>query len=117
MNIQTIIQNILAIAGTFNIWIVIALFFVCFINEAGLFVPYLMESIWILLGYSALSGAIPLYQLLVLWLTAVSGRLVGASLLYYLLGLGSAWILKVYRKLFGSFWLKLNLKMIPCQSE
>jgi hypothetical protein len=103
MNIQEITQQIMAIAGTFNIWLIIALFFLCFINEFGLSIPYLMESIWILVGYHTASGVIPVYQTFIIWLAAVSGRMVGATVLYYILGLGSTWIMRIYRRIFGSF--------------
>jgi membrane-associated protein len=103
MNIQQITQDVLSIAGTFNVWLIISLFFLCFINEFGLSIPYLMESVWILVGYNTLSGIIPVYQLFIIWITAVTGRMVGATCLYKLLGLGSTWIMKIYHKFFGSF--------------
>jgi membrane-associated protein len=110
MNIQTITQDILSIAGTFNIWLIISLFILCMINEAGLSIPYLMETIWILAGYHAISGAIPIYQVMLLWLTACSGRMLGAMILYRLLGLGSTWLMKIYRKFFGKFLDEKNTK-------
>jgi membrane-associated protein len=103
MNIEHITQEIMTFAGTFNIWLVISLFLLCLINEFGLSIPYLMEAVWILVGYHALSGSIPAYQVVLLWMSAVSGRLAGAFILFKLLGLGSTWIMKIYRKLFGSF--------------
>lgn len=103
MNIEQITQEIMTFAGTFNIWLVVSLFLLCLINEFGLSIPYLMEAVWILVGYHALSGSIPPYQVVLLWMSAVSGRLAGAFILYKLLGLGSTWIMRIYRKLFGSF--------------
>jgi membrane-associated protein len=103
VNIEHITHEILQFAGTFNIWLVVSLFLLCIINEVGLSIPYLMEAIWILVGYHALSGEVPVYQVILLWLTAVSGRMIGAMILYSVLGLGSTWIMKLYRRLFGKF--------------
>jgi hypothetical protein len=110
MNIQTITQDILAIASTFNLWLVISLFVLCLINEFGLSIPYLMEAIWILVGYHALSGTIQVFQVMLLWLAAMSGRMSGAMILYSLLGLGSPWLMKIYRKFFGRFLDENNTK-------
>ena len=110
MNIQSITQDILAIASTFNIWLVISLFVLCLINEFGLSIPYLMEAIWILVGYHAISGTIPIYQVMLLWLAAVSGRMSGAMILYRLLSLGSTWLMKIYHRFFGRFLDENNTK-------
>jgi membrane-associated protein len=103
LSIQSLTQDILNIAGNFSIWLILALFLLCFINEFGLSIPYLMETVWILAGYNTLSGQMALYQLFLLWTAAVAGRISGAGVLYSVLGLGRTWLHRIYEKIFGAF--------------
>jgi membrane-associated protein len=100
MNLQDIGQEIVELAGTFNIWLIIALFILPAISEFGLSIPYLMETIWIIIGYQFFTGSILIFQLLILWSAVVSGRMIGAIILFHLAKLGSPRVMKLYHKLF-----------------
>jgi hypothetical protein len=100
MSIQTINQEILSLAGTFNVWLVISMFILTAISEFGLSIPFLLEAVWIMTGYRTYAGSILVDQLLVLWLTAVGGRIAGAFVLFHTARLGRSRILKIYQNLF-----------------
>jgi membrane-associated protein len=102
MSVEDITSQILAFAGTFNIWLVLTIFLMLSIGEFGISIPYVMETIWILAGYHVVVGTLSIPQLLVLWLAAVVGRAVGAVALYHLAGLGRGPIMRVYHRFFGN---------------
>jgi membrane-associated protein len=101
MNLEDIAREILAFAGTFNIWLVLAIFLMLSIGEFGTSIPYVMETIWILAGYHTVIGTLSIPELLVLWLVAVAGRIVGTVALYQLAGLGRGPIMRLYHRFFG----------------
>jgi membrane-associated protein len=101
MSFEGIAQEILSIAGTFNLKLIIFLFLICSIGEFGLFsIPYLLETIWLLSGYNLGSGVLAPYKMVLLWLIAQAGRQTGAILLYYLGQYGSMPLKKLYRRYF-----------------
>jgi membrane-associated protein len=102
MDFQSITREILNFTGTTNIWLVVSLFIVLSISEFGLSIPYLMETVWILAGYQTLNGSMPVYFLVLLWFTAMSGRTMGAIVLYHLARFSSSRIIRVYRRIFKS---------------
>ncbi len=101
MNLEDIAREILALAGTFNIWLVLAIFLMLSIGEFGTSIPYVMETIWILAGYHAVIGTLSIPELIVLWLVAVAGRIVGTLALYHLARLGRGPIMRLYNRVFG----------------
>jgi membrane-associated protein len=102
MNLEEITGQILAFAGTFNIWLILTIFLMLSIGEFGISIPYVMETIWILAGYHAVVGTLSIPQLIILWLAAAVGRAIGAVALYYLAGLGRGPIMRVYHRFFGN---------------
>ncbi len=100
MNPEALIQQAFNLAGTFNTTLVIFLLVICIIGEFGLVVPYLLETIWLMAGYNFGTGTIPLVDVVLLWLVALAGRLVGAIILAYLGRFGSMPIIKFYNKHF-----------------
>jgi hypothetical protein len=101
MNLDEISRQIVTFAGTFNLWLVVSIFLVLAANEFGFVIPYLMETVWILAGYHVRSGALPVYQLVLLMAVAMSGRVLGSLALYSVVGLGSERLMRVYRRIFG----------------
>ncbi len=101
MNLEEISRQIVTFASTFNLWLVISIFLVLTVNEFGFVIPYLMETIWILAGYHVRGGVLPVYQLVLLMVVAMSGRVLGSLLLYGLVGLGSQRVMRIYRRIFG----------------
>ena len=100
MNLEALFQQAFSLAGTFNQTLVIFLFVICFIGEFGLCIPYLLETIWLMSGYNFGTGAIPLIDLLLLWLVALVGREGGGITLSYLGRFGSMPIIRFYNKHF-----------------
>jgi membrane-associated protein len=101
MNLGDITREILAFAGTFNIWLVLTIFLMLSIGEFGTSIPYVMETIWILAGYHAVTGTLSVPELIALWLVAVTGRALGAVALYQVAGLGRGPIMRLYHRFFG----------------
>ena len=98
MNLEAFLQQVLNFLGTFNFSLLGFTFLICFIGEFHIAVPYLLETIWLLSGFHLGSGALPPYQMLILWMVAQSGRQLGAVSLFYLSMLGSRPLIKLYQK-------------------
>jgi membrane protein DedA with SNARE-associated domain len=101
MNLGDISREIVNFAGTFNVWLVISIFLLLTVNEFGFAIPYLMETVWILAGYHARNEMLPAYQVVLLMAVAMGGRVLGSFLLYSIIGLGSNWLMRLYRRIFG----------------
>ncbi len=102
MNLEGLLQQVLNVAGTFNLQLVIFLFLICCIGEFGLSIPYLLETVWLLSGYHLGSGVISPFDLSLLWLAAQAGRQSGAIMLFYFSRLGSAPLRRLYHRYFGA---------------
>jgi membrane-associated protein len=99
---QNIASEILSFTGNANVLLVISIFIVLAISEFGVSIPYLMETVWILIGYHALNGSLSFYYVLILWVAAMGGRTMGAIILYHIARFGGNGIMKIYRRIFGS---------------
>jgi len=102
MNIADIIKEIITFAGTYNPLLIICLFVLLLLNEFGFFIPCLLETIWIIVGYNLHVGSISVYQAVALMAASMAGHLTGSLILYNLSKLGSPWILKVYHRFINS---------------
>lgn len=100
MNLEAFLHQVLQFTGTFDTRLVIIVFFACAIGELGFAIPYLMETIWLSSGYNVGVGALSPLFLLLLWLSAQSGRQIGAIALSRVTQLGSTPLMKFYRKYF-----------------
>jgi len=102
VSLADISKEILAFTGTFNIWLVLAIFLMLSIGEFGTSIPYVMETVWILAGYHTTIGTLSIFHLILLWLVAVAGRTTGTVALYYIAGLGRGPIMRLYHRIFGA---------------
>lgn len=103
MELEGILQEIFSFTGTFNIQLVLLLFLVCAIGEVALmFIPYLLETVWLLFGYNLGTGELTVLQLILLWLAALAGRQAGGVVLYFIGQFGSIPIKKFYQRYFES---------------
>jgi membrane-associated protein len=100
--IHEISNEVLALTGSLNVWLAIAIFGLLFTSEFGISIPYLMETIWILVGFHARSASLPLFDIPILMAVAVLGRSCGATVLYRLTGLGRNRITRIYQRLFAA---------------
>lgn len=99
MNFGGILQEVASVAGTFDLRLVIILFLICSVGEFGLVsIPYLLETIWLSLGYNFSTGVLTPYNLGLLWLVAQAGRQTGAIVLFYCGRFGSVPVVKLYQK-------------------
>jgi membrane-associated protein len=103
MNLSGIIQHFLSMTTTLDPRMAAILFVICGIGEFGLITfPYILEGIWLLLGYQLGAGSLSPLHLIGLWLAAQCGRQVGANSLFQLTRLGAAPIVKLFQ------WLRLS---------
>ena len=110
MNWADFFSQGLNLVGTFNPKIVVFLFLLCLIGEAtGFFVPYLLETTWLLVGYQLSARVLPLPDLMLLVLTAQAGRQTGALVLYHIARSGSTLLTK-YKNYFK---LKIDINDSP----
>ncbi len=101
MIFEEISSHVLALTGSLNPWLVVAILALFPLSEFGLSIPYLMESMWILVGYHARHSVPLASELPLLLAVAVCARCGGSTGLYSLVGLGRGWILRLYRRFFG----------------
>jgi membrane protein DedA with SNARE-associated domain len=102
MNLGNVLHQTLSFVGTFNPTIVVFLFLICSIGEFGASVPYLLETVWLMSGYSFGAGLLSFFQVVLLWLVAQVGRQTGAIMLYHLSRFGTMPLIKLYNKHFGA---------------
>jgi len=96
-------KHILNFMGTFNLQLVVLLFLLCLCGEILLAsVPYLLETVWLMAGYSVAAGTLSPFHLFLLWLIALAGREAGVSLLFSVTRLGSLPLTKLYQKYVGA---------------
>lgn len=103
MNLAEFFAQGLSLVGTLNPRIVALLFLLCLIGEAaGLFIPYLLETTWILVGYQVSARVLSLPDLMFLMLASQAGRQGGALALYYSVRGGGS-ILTKYQNYFSKY--------------
>ncbi|MDP2931936.1 MAG: hypothetical protein Q8O05_05500, partial [Chloroflexota bacterium] len=114
MNLESIIARILELTATLDPRTAFLLFIVCAVGEIGFGIPYILESVWLLIGYQFGAHVLSLSDLLVLWVAAQSGRQVGSIVLYHAARLGTTPLVRLYRRGGLRFLPKLpvNAKML-----
>lgn len=86
------------------------LFILCGLGEFGMSIPYLLESVWLLVGYQLGGGVLSPLHLFGLWLAAQCGRQLGAMGLYNVTRVGTTPVARLYQKFRHSrFWPKVSL--------
>jgi membrane protein DedA with SNARE-associated domain len=99
MNLENFLQSIVSFTATLDPRMAILLFLLCSIGEVGLAIPYILESIWLLVGFNIGAGEISPWHVLILWLAAQAGRQVGTMGLYYIARLGMPTLNGFYHKI------------------
>jgi membrane-associated protein len=116
MNLASIVGNILSMTTTINPWMAALLFIICAVGEFGLItIPYVLESIWLFLGYQLGAGVLSPLHLVGLWLAAQCGRQAGSMSLYQMAKMGAAPIVKLFQFLRLSRFLPrklVNLRIV-----
>jgi membrane protein DedA with SNARE-associated domain len=99
MNLEDFLQHIVSFTATLDPRMAILLFLLCAIGEVGLAIPYILESIWLLVGFNIGAGEISPWHVVILWLSAQAGRQVGNMGLYYIARLGMPALTGFYHKI------------------
>ncbi len=99
MYLGILFQQIVNLTGSFNLWLILAIFLLTLISEFGFSPPYLIESIWLLVGYHVSKGMITPEFIVLFCLTSLIGRQVGALMLYKISGAGSKPFTRLYEKI------------------
>lgn len=94
-----IFQNAVSFTASFDTWTVLILLFWCFIGEAGVTIPYALESFWLLIGYNVGAGVLPPGYIIVLWIAAQIGRQAGTFVLYRIARFGTPAVEKFFHKI------------------
>lgn len=90
MNLADFLSQGLTLVSSYNPQVALALFLICLIGEAAVFVvPYLFETAWLLIGYQLTQGVLSPLDLTFFLLTSIAGRQAGALILYYVSRSGS----------------------------
>jgi membrane-associated protein len=118
MNLTDFFSQGLTLIGPFNFKVIVFLFLLCLIGEAAnVFVPYLFETTWLLIGFQFSQRVLSPGYLVLLLLTCIAGRETGVLVLYYISRSGSTLFTK-YRDHFiprmainNTFPIKLFRKM------
>jgi membrane-associated protein len=85
MNLQQLLTDGLGLVGAFTPRIAIFIFLVCFIGEGFVVsIPLVFETTWLAAGYQLSGGVLPVFDLILLMITAQLGRQGGALVLYLL---------------------------------
>jgi membrane-associated protein len=81
--VDQIIQQAISLTGSFNLWLILTIFMIALIAEFGLGIPYLLETIWLLVGYHAIGGTISPASIIICCTISLVGREIGAVALYH----------------------------------
>jgi len=92
-------QQTIGLAGTFNPLIILIIFTINLIAEFGFSIPYLLETIWLPVGFQAASGALSPVVVLFLCLVSITGREIGAGLFYRVSSYGSSPFARLLQRL------------------
>jgi hypothetical protein len=92
-------QNIVAFIADPSPRVVILLFLLCAIGEIGMGIPYILESVWLLVGFNLGAGTQSPWFLIMLWLAAQAGRQAGSLGLYFIARLGMPPLERFFHKI------------------
>ncbi len=79
---EQVFYQAISLTSSFNLWLILTIFMITIGAEFGLGIPYLLESIWLLVGYHTIGGNISPLSILVCCSISLVGREIGASILY-----------------------------------
>jgi membrane-associated protein len=99
VNLAGFLQHIVSFTTTLDPRMAALLFVICVIGEFHISVPYVLETIWMLVGFHLGSGVLSPLHFMGLWAAALAGREVGAVGLYRVGWSGSNWLVRLYEKL------------------
>ena len=78
MSLENVLSQIVGFTATLDPRMAALLFLICAIGEFGISVPYVLESVWLLVGYQLGAGVLSPLEMVGLWLAAQCGRQAGS---------------------------------------
>jgi membrane protein DedA with SNARE-associated domain len=96
--LENFLSQAVQITSSFSWHIAVILFLLCFIGEAWIGIPYVLETVWLLSGYQLAIRPSFFTDLILIWLVTQAGRQAGSLVLYYSGILGIAPLKKFYKK-------------------
>jgi membrane-associated protein len=102
MDVGGLVAQAVSLTGSFNLWLVLAIFLITLFAEFGISIPYLLESIWLLVGYGISTHAMSPASIVIFCMIGLCGREIGASSLYRISGFGATPAMKIYDKIIAS---------------
>jgi membrane-associated protein len=99
VNLAGFLQHIVSFTATLDPRMAALLFVICAIGEFHISIPYVLETVWLLVGFQLGSGALSPLHFLGIWAAALVGRELGAVGLYRVGWRGSNWLVRLYEKL------------------
>jgi membrane-associated protein len=96
MSLENALSQIVAFTATLDPRMATLLFVICAIGEFGISIPYVLESLWLLVGYHLGGGVLSPFHLVGLWLAAKCGRQAGSVALYHVARFGSIPLIRFY---------------------
>jgi membrane-associated protein len=99
MSLENALAQIVGFTATLDPRMAALLFVLCAIGELGGSIPYVLESIWLLVGYQLGAGVLSPFHMGALWLAAQCGRQVGAMALYRVGRFGTPSLVRLYHRL------------------
>jgi membrane protein DedA with SNARE-associated domain len=85
MEIQEFLANLINLIGTYSPLVGLSLFVLCLFGEViGVGIPYVLEAALMLAGYNASINDNLLFNVVIIMIMTLTGRLVGTLIIYYL---------------------------------
>lgn len=110
MSLGDVVAQFLQLTASLDPRTAAFLFIICAIGEFGMSIPYVLESVWLLMGYQLGAGVLSPVHLLGLFLASQCGRQIGSIGLYNVARLGATPLTRLYYKYRSSrFWPKVPL--------
>jgi hypothetical protein len=97
--LEAFLSQALQLLGTVTPELLLIVFLACFLGEAfAIFVPYLLETVWLLSGYHLAAHDITIWQLSLIVFVSLAGRQAGALILYYISKTGSTLFARYFKR-------------------
>jgi hypothetical protein len=114
MDLEGFLKSIVDFTATLDPRMALLLFVICTLGEIGIFIPFLLEFLWVNIGLNLGVGKMPPIQLLGLWLCAQAGRQLGSMTLYRIARFGMPALNRFYHKIrLDRFFNKIITKSGP----
>lgn len=81
--IDSFLNQAISLTSNYSLWLILAFFAVTSMGELSISVPYALESMWLVVGHQLGVFNFSPIEVIILWLSAVIGREMGAILLFY----------------------------------